>query len=77
MIATVYRYGDGERLGDAEVDWDAYLAECQEPEGLIPASGVLGDADIERLGVDGRTTVYLLMRRAYAKLLDTQEATDA
>jgi hypothetical protein len=58
--ASIYDYSTGDLIGTASVDMAKYLAQCTSPEGVVGASEVLSNADIERLGIDADLSVYVL-----------------
>jgi len=57
-MASINRYSDGQYMGQATVDMDAYEAMAQQPEGLVEAGDVLGDEDMDRLGLDASTVIW-------------------
>jgi hypothetical protein len=66
VTADVVRYADGERVGSVEMDvaeWEQY-AGCshpayQWPGGIARAGGVLTPKQVEALGIDPMTTIWL------------------
>lgn len=63
-LATVNDYTTGRDLGLCDVFDDAMEAyEAKEigqwPEGVISASELLSDSEIERLGIDADTTIWI------------------
>lgn len=57
-MASINRYNDGLCVGQADVDMAAYAAMAQQPEGLVEAGDVLGDEDMDRLGLDASTVIW-------------------
>lgn len=62
--AEIRDYTTGRVIGDAEVNDDVMERyESQEigqwPEGILAASDLLSDAEIERLGIESNTTVWI------------------
>ena len=57
--ADVFSRRDGNRLGEAEVDWERYEARSRKFEGTILAGEILDRATITRLRITGQTAIWL------------------
>lgn len=57
----VYSSKSGELLGLAMIDAARYENACDNDEGHVMAGDVLEAADIQRLGITDRTSIYALL----------------
>ena len=57
----IYLSKTGELLGNVNLDVARYENACDNDEGHVMAGDVLDDADIQRLGITDKTSIYALV----------------